>query len=67
MYRIITPKAISEIHVLFHQKINGPWVFYSYYPKSGLDTPFSRYLAVGFSHNQPEEEVKQAFENSVKC
>ncbi|XP_039143956.1 uncharacterized protein LOC120281093 [Dioscorea cayenensis subsp. rotundata] len=65
--RIITPKAISEIHVLFHQKINGPWTSYSEYPKSELDTLFARYLAVGFSHNQLEEEVKKAFENSVKC
>jgi len=31
-----------------------------------LDTLFARYLAVGFSHKQTEEEVKQAFENSVR-
>lgn len=64
--RIVTPKAVSEIHVLFHQKINGAWISYSEYPKSELDTLFARYLAVGFSHRQTEEEVKQAFENSVR-
>lgn len=68
MYRIITPKAISEMHVLFYKnKINVPWISYYKYPKSKLNTLFAHYVAIGFSLSRSKGEVKQVFENLVKC
>ncbi|KAL0012247.1 hypothetical protein SO802_007355 [Lithocarpus litseifolius] len=64
--KIITPKATREITILFHQKLNGAWTTFTEYPKSELETLYARYRAQRFKHKQPDEEVKNAFVESVK-
>ena len=37
------------------------------YPKSELETLYACYIAQHLKHKQPNEEVKKAFVESVKC
>ncbi|CAN0859942.1 hypothetical protein LINGRAHAP2_LOCUS7802, partial [Linum grandiflorum] len=64
--RIISPKVVREITILFNQNINGPWTTYSQYPEDELNALYARFKDAGFECSLPENEIEKAVKDYVK-
>ncbi|CAI0430530.1 unnamed protein product, partial [Linum tenue] len=53
--RIITTQAAREISAIFKRSINGPWITFSKYPASELETLIARCKDSGFTYTGSEE------------
>ncbi|CAL1388090.1 unnamed protein product [Linum trigynum] len=64
--RIITAKATHEIYAIFKRSINGPWVQFSQYPDSELQSLIARFKDVGFTYSVLEEHLNNIIKDHVK-
>ncbi|CAN1236934.1 hypothetical protein LINGRAPRIM_LOCUS1784 [Linum grandiflorum] len=64
--RIISPKVVREITILFNHNINGPWTTYSQYPEDELNALYARFKDAGFECSLPENEIEKAVKDYVK-
>lgn len=61
IFRFITAEVTREISVLFHREITGPWITFSEYPQSELDTLYARFQEIDFKCNHSGELHRRAF------
>ncbi|CAI0399194.1 unnamed protein product [Linum tenue] len=47
--RIVTPQAADELTAIFKRSITGPWIRFSEYPASALQTVIARFKESGFT------------------
>ncbi|CAI0432313.1 unnamed protein product [Linum tenue] len=52
---IITTQAAREISAIFKRSIKGPWITFSKYPASELETVIARFKDSGFTYTGSEE------------
>ncbi|CAL1370181.1 unnamed protein product [Linum trigynum] len=64
--RIVTPQAAHELTTIFKRSIIGPWIKFSEYPASALQTLIARFKESGFTCSLPEEELNVHLKEHIK-
>ncbi|CAL1381747.1 unnamed protein product [Linum trigynum] len=64
--RIVTPHAAHELTAIFKRSITGPWIRFSEYPASALQTVIARFKESGFTCSLPEEELNVRLKEHIK-
>ncbi|CAI0399722.1 unnamed protein product [Linum tenue] len=64
--RIVTPQAAHELTAIFKRGITGPWIKFSEYPASALQTVIARFKESGFTCSLPEEELNVHLKEHIK-
>ncbi|CAL1355319.1 unnamed protein product [Linum trigynum] len=64
--RIVTPQAAHELTAIFKRSITGPWIRFSEYPASALQTVIARFKKSGFTCSLPEEELNVHLKEHIK-
>ncbi|CAL1355275.1 unnamed protein product [Linum trigynum] len=64
--RSVTPQASHELTAIFKRGITGPWIKFSEYPASALQTVISRFKESGFTCSLPEEELNVHLKEHIK-
>ncbi|CAI0380757.1 unnamed protein product [Linum tenue] len=64
--RIVTPQAAHELTAIFKRSITGPWIRFSEYPASALQTVIARFKESGFTCSLPEEELNVHLKEHIK-
>ncbi|CAL1379501.1 unnamed protein product [Linum trigynum] len=64
--KIVTPQAAHELTAIFKRSITGPWIRFSEYPASALQTVIARFKESGFTCSLPEEELNVHLKEHIK-
>ncbi|CAL1360140.1 unnamed protein product [Linum trigynum] len=64
--RIVTPQAAHELTAIFKRGITGPWIKFSEYRASALQTVIARFKEYGFTCSLPEEELNVHLKEHIK-
>ncbi|CAI0560164.1 unnamed protein product [Linum tenue] len=64
--RIVTPQAAHELTAIFKRSITGPWIRFSEYHASALQTVIACFKESGFTCSLPEEELNVHLKEHIK-